>query len=595
MIAACVILVPPANSLSWDVFGYYLYLPFTFHYHDLMLHHDGTVQEIINTYHNTDTFYQAMKCDNGNWVMKYPMGLAVLYAPFYFIGQAWAGITGARTDGFSAPYQLSILYGCLFYTLVGLHYFRKVLAHFFEDKIAALTLLAVVFGTNYFFHVSLHGQGTMSHNMLFSLYSIITWYTIRWHQQQKAKHMVIIGLCIGLAALVRPTEIISSLIPLLFGINSLAALRQKAALLLRHKGQILLAVLITAAIGSCQLFYWKAATGKYFYNSYSAGNPGEGFEFLHPFIAEVLFSFRKGWFIYTPVMLFAVAGLFVIPKFRKEAGWMPLVYFLINLYIVASWSCWWYAGSFSSRALIPSYAIMALPLGAVFSKLALTRARLLFIPAVSLLVLLNLFQSWQLFKGILHPTDMTRAYYLSVFGQTTPPTDGQKKLLLVNRFTTLSEDFTEEARQEHQLCYARFDTYNDRNAAPVDGNSHYFEAVDFTPAIKERYSVVTKKYYAWIKASCLFYTSLNPDSCNAILCVSMSHKGATFKFRGQPVSGKGFKKNTWNKLEFYYMTPELRTTKDSVAVFFWNMSGHNMLIDSLGFEALEPKQDKSVF
>lgn len=577
------------------MFGYYLYLPFTFHYHDLMLHNNGTVQEIINTYHNTDTFYQALQCDNGNWVMKYPMGLAVLYAPFYFIGQAWAGISGSPNDGFSAPYQFSILYGCLFYTLVGLYYFRKVLAHFFEDRIAAITLLVVVFGTNYFFHVSLHGQGTMSHNMLFSLYSIITWYTIRWHQQQKLKYMVIIGLCVGLCALVRPTEIISILIPLLYGFNGSTAFKEKISLLLRHKGQVLLALLIIGAVGSCQLLYWKAATGTYFYNSYSAGNPGEGFEFAHPFIAEVLFSFRKGWFIYTPIMAFAVIGLFVVPKYKKEIGWMPLLYFLLNLYIVASWSCWWYAGSFSSRSLIPSYAIMALPLGAVFSRLAHRRIKYVFVPLIALLMLLNLFQSWQLFHGILNSSDMTRAYYLSVFGQTTQPDEAQKKLLLVNRFTTLNENFSEEAKQEHQLCYAKFDTYSDRNAMPVASDSHYFEAADFTPAVKERYSVVTKKYYAWIKASCLFYTTLNPDSCDAILCVTMTHKGHSFKFRGEPIAGKGFKKNTWNKMEFYYMTPELRTTKDTVAVFFWNRSGQKMLIDNLGFEALEPKQNKSVF
>ena len=112
-----------------------------------------------------------------------------------------------------------------------------------------------------------------------------------------------------------------------------------------------------------QLFYWKAAVGSYFVDAYF--NPGEGFDWSAPHTLQVLFSFRKGWFIYTPLMLIATIAILLLRKRWPEAFPAVLVFFLVNLYVVSSWSCWWYADSFSSRAMTGSIAVMALPL-AVF-------------------------------------------------------------------------------------------------------------------------------------------------------------------------------------------------------------------------------------
>jgi hypothetical protein len=112
----------PGNIISWDVFGYYLYLPFSFIYDDIELKNEQRVWDIINTYHNTATFYQSMKLENGVHIMKYSMGMAVLYAPFFFIGHIMAVFTNYPADGFSIPtkpcYRLFVLYHCrtLFFT-----------------------------------------------------------------------------------------------------------------------------------------------------------------------------------------------------------------------------------------------------------------------------------------------------------------------------------------------------------------------------------------------------------------------------------------------------------------------------------------------
>ena len=81
--------------------------------------------------------------------------------------------------------------------------------------------------------------------------------------------------------------------------------------------QILLFCFLIICIASIQLGYWKYTSGKFIINPYGASNAGEGLELLNPHLLEVLFSFRKGWFIYTPLMLFTLVGFKELYKNNK--------------------------------------------------------------------------------------------------------------------------------------------------------------------------------------------------------------------------------------------------------------------------------------
>ena len=85
---------PPKNILSWDTLGYHLYLPATFIHHDPGIHDAAWVHEAMTTYQSGGTLYQISPLPDGRWVTKYPMGLALLWSPFFFSGAM--GISGAR-------------------------------------------------------------------------------------------------------------------------------------------------------------------------------------------------------------------------------------------------------------------------------------------------------------------------------------------------------------------------------------------------------------------------------------------------------------------------------------------------------------------
>ena len=103
--------MPQRQVLTWDVFGYYLYLPAGFIHDDPALQDRAWLDEVMTTYEPSSTLYQLVDGPDGKRVIKYSSGMAVLYAPFFFVAHVLADPLGFPADGFSAPYQLAITIG----------------------------------------------------------------------------------------------------------------------------------------------------------------------------------------------------------------------------------------------------------------------------------------------------------------------------------------------------------------------------------------------------------------------------------------------------------------------------------------------------
>ena len=114
------------DEITWDILSYYLYLPLTFLHNDLGIKDYSYIQHLFDQYHFSPTFYQAAQAENGNYVMIYTSGLAILESPFFLIGHLWAKVAGYPTDGFSFPYQFCVSTGVMFYILCGIFIMRKI-------------------------------------------------------------------------------------------------------------------------------------------------------------------------------------------------------------------------------------------------------------------------------------------------------------------------------------------------------------------------------------------------------------------------------------------------------------------------------------
>jgi len=583
----------PANILSWDVFGYYLYLPLKFIYNDLGLHNDAVMHSIIEKYHNTATFYQVVKLPEGNFILKYSMGLSFFYFPFFLIGHCIALLFNFPADGFSQPYQFAVFIGGIIYSVIGIIVLAKVLLHFFTEKITAFVLVLIVFSTNYIIHITMYGQNAMSHNYLFTTYAFILWLTLLWHQSHKLKHIIFLAFACGISILSRPSEIVCLLIPLLWGIKDISSLKEKLHLFLKYKKQLILFVIILSLTLSCQMFYWKAQSGSFLFNSYS-GNAGEGFEFFNPYIFEVLFSFRKGWLIYTPLMLFAILGFIVVYKKNRAIFYAILVFFVINLYIVSSWSCWWYAGSFSQRSLLQIYPVMAILLGYYASWINEQKKYIRYSGFLMLFLclLLNLCQTTQFNSGVINGDRMTKDYYCDVFGKFYA-TAQDKNHLLINRSFDNNESFTNENEYSSRLLTQLDFEKSEKSVAGMAHSGKHSLLLDssnlYSPAIEAAYFNITHKDHAWIRVTAYVFPVFDCKSNPFSLVIQFNHKERAYKYKAFDAENMKLELNKWNKISFDYLTPEVRSQSDSLGVYFWLRGKNSVYIDDFKTEIFEKK------
>lgn len=409
-------------TISWDVSGYYFYLPAVFIYKDI--HQVAFRDSIHQKYRPADAPYQAFQHPSGNYVMKYSSGLAVQYLPFFLTAHVLAPALGYPADGFSLPYQAAISWGSLLVAFLGLWLLRRNLLRHFSDTATAITLLLIVFGTNYLDYSAINGA--MTHNYLFTLYAALVAVTASWYDRPTLLKATGIGFLVGLAALTRPTEILTALIPLLWGVASGADFQQRLGLWKKHWLQMAAAVVICGLMGSIQLLYWKVSSGEWIVYSYE----DQGFSWLKPHIDRGVFSFRAGWLVYTPMMAFAVLGFLWL--YKKHASLFPaiLVFFLLFLYVTFAWDIWWYGGSLGQRAMVQSYAVLAFPLAAFVEWLKDRKSLRYFVFAIFILFsYYNLWLTHQAHKGgMLEPGFMTKAYWKRIVLRYDLPVETRKLL-----------------------------------------------------------------------------------------------------------------------------------------------------------------------
>jgi hypothetical protein len=387
--------------INYDVILYYEYLPAAIIHHDLSM---SFVKEDPEFYKDKIWINPT---STGRSVNKMTMGLAVLYAPFFLVAHVLARPLGYPADGFSVPYCFVLIFSSVIYAMMGFWLLLKLLRKYFPRNAIAVSLLAIGLGTNLYFYTTI--SAPVSHSYSFFLFAAFMCAVDSWVVKPSRGNSLLVGLVGGLITLVRPSNCIIFLLLLLWQVDSVHTLKSRLKLLFYKPLNVILIAVMAFLVFSPQLIYWKYATGNYFYYSYGE----ERFFFNNPVFLKGLFSYRKGWLVYTPVMIFALVG-FIVLFFRKKGFFWPVTVFtMLNLYIVWSWWCWWYGGGFGQRALVESYALLSVPFTAFIAFILEKKIKLkvFFLFIIGCLICLNLFQTRQYWKGIIHYDSMDKELY----------------------------------------------------------------------------------------------------------------------------------------------------------------------------------------
>ena len=403
-------------NIASDGKGYYVYLPAAFIYHDFSYQFTKYTEE---KYYPGDVQPSVAQFPSGQKLNKYFVGEAVLLMPFFFVACFLSYLFQFPIDGYSFIFQASVSVAALFYALAGLYMLSKFLKHFIaSDNIISLVLLLVFLGSNLLHYTWM--EPSMSHVYSFFAISVFMAFSADFFKfKNKAKLLLLIAI-FGIICLIRPVNaLIIFTLPFIW---MLLKIRSPFAIIIQSKMTVLLGFLLFGAILFLQLLLYKLQIGQWWTWAYA----NEGFNFSHPHFSELVFSFRKGWLVYTPIAFISIVS--AIPMWRKNvvlllAFLMPLV---IIVYVASSWHDWAYGASYGCRPMTEYIGFVIIPLALSLQTIKNYLFKAILVFSTWCLLLLNCVQVYQINKHILLWDNMSFKAYKASFLKTS---DGHVNML----------------------------------------------------------------------------------------------------------------------------------------------------------------------
>ncbi|MGD1848406.1 MAG: hypothetical protein ACFB10_23695 [Salibacteraceae bacterium] len=397
------------SVLQADANGYFAYLPAVFIYQDLTYGFYDQIEH--DTYKELHQGIDYREDVNHRKVNKFYCGTPLFWTPFYAIAHWHTKATGLPIDGYSKWYRLWITIASVFYLTLGLWWLNLWLRETgLKPWPRVVSIWAGFFGTHLFYYTV--GEPGLSHVYSFSMMALFAWQAHRYFQQPHGKHLPWLAISLAFLILLRPVNGLALFAtPLLAGSWRQWVRGMKS--LLHFPTSLVLSLVGGLLLLSIQLLIYKISVGQWLVYSYTE----EGFNFDAPQIFNFLFSYKKGFLLYTPLAVFALSGLVGWWKTQRFRFWSWLGFFALVVYVLSSWWNWWYGGSFSQRPMVEYLPFFILLLAHSWQSLQHHWQRLGWMVACVLLVGFTQFQTIQYRYYLIHWEAMDAEKYWEVFGQ----------------------------------------------------------------------------------------------------------------------------------------------------------------------------------
>ncbi|MCS6981825.1 MAG: hypothetical protein NZM65_06460 [Flavobacteriales bacterium] len=386
--------------ISWDNFGYYLWLPAWVIYRDPWLK-EPWLKEIFEKYKPSDTPYQIFEGLEGKKVSIYHPGLALISLPAFAAGHLIALLTDQPTDGFSLPYRWSLLIWSVLLLGVAFYWILDTLVLYCRIYKPVLFLLLFVLSSNIPATIGLNGFGVHTAGFfLMALYVKLLHDALQhgW----KGSATLALAIWVALALLTRPPVV-------LWAVLALPPWWEYARQHLVRRLVISFFFMIISMVPFLiLLIYWKKATGYWTLNLHR-----EVFDWWRPRWKWFLFSARNGWLVYSPVFFFLPIAWYFWWEARKSVALIGALVLFIIIWLHSAWECWHYGGGYGQRTMTDYYPIFIVSMA--FAWNAAWQSGELFIQRGIIwlfagLAAWNAFQTLQYVRGILTPSRNTWSF-----------------------------------------------------------------------------------------------------------------------------------------------------------------------------------------
>ncbi len=554
--------------------GYYAYLTALFIYDDTDY---GFIDSYESEYYPASLLlYKDYRFDTGNGIVnKYFPGPAILWLPFFGAGHAAAHIFGYQADGYSLPYQMAIAFAALFYFWLSLLILRKILRFYTKNETTiAWALVATGLATNLIYYTV--NSGCQVHVYNFFLINGFIYSVLEACKRGKPVFFASAAFMLGMVIISRPQNgLIVFALPFLCG-NKESFLHFFNKLFTDIK-TLLLSVSAIAIPLLVPLTYWYMKTGHFLVYSYGS----ESYDLTKPQLLKFLFSFEKGWLLYTPIAAFSALGLvFLFQKSKWQWQFVSLAAFLFFVvYFLSSWWTWHYTSYVSQRVMIDYYAFVTILIVFIFKWLKSKKQKIVIQVILTAFIALNLMQYFQHMIWIYPAGPVTAKTYFSNFFSFSKGTTFMIPENEILDKQTYSTDF-ESDKPLFQTNGFEISAIRHSGA-----KSLLIDTVSKAKPLFLRGMSDYKEIQPLILKIGGFY---NPETTDSSLMVEVGVGSGKSRYSVTHHNlMPGLKKNKWKYAEMVIYMPYIRSVSDSLFISIQNLSKGKVLLDDLRVELLK--------
>ncbi len=569
---------PRKIIVAGDGCGHFDYLPSIIIYHTVNFNKVFSIEKTRQSKSYMGHYFH--KVDNVV-INKYTSGTSLMILPFYMIAYLITVWSGLPLDGFGLFFQYSTVFAAIFWLIAGIWYCIKLLKLYgVSTRKATLYVLILLFGTNLFFYAFV--APAFSHVYSFATFSILLFIVKKYFLNNKTKLLYVAAFIYGLLILIRPVNAIA-----IFALPILAVSKNNFITGLRYAlkpHKIIISFLLFFLAFSPQIIINILQTGKPFFNGYI----NEGFYFLHPQIINFLFSYRKGWLVYTPVMLLLIPALFYWYRENRFGFKVFILFFLLQIYIFSAWWNWFYGDSFGMRPMVDYYAFYFIVISLYINNIKKIKTKIFIAIVVLFVIFLNTFQTYQYAEGILRPDSMNKKAYWYIFLKSNRK--------YKNIVSGCDESFYGHLNNRPFLStkYATDGTAKGWSDAPVkvkdpNGSGKRVAVLNrrylYSPTFVQHLSdTLAGKSNIYVIFKTSYFESLKNEALHAYFVVNILDKTGKktrfyklFRIKRLPDN----KINEWQNAHIGFKLPPLSKNDKIVKYYIWYRGKHLLYIDNL--------------
>jgi hypothetical protein len=284
------------------------------------------------------------------------LGCAILWAPFYAVGDVVAHAAGAPLDGYSKPYVSAVAYGSAVYGFAAV-----LLGIACAERLGFAGLipgLMVWVGTPLLFYMYVAPPFSHACSAFAVALFVTVWLRVR--ERWTPGGLFVLGVTAALMAMVREQDAFFVVGP--------------AADFLVAPGRRTTIPAALAGIAGGVLAYAPQALAYLRLNGHLGPHASveHKMSWSAPHVIQVLVSPEHGYFLWTPLAAIGIAGLIVMASHAdlRRIALCMLLMVAFQVYIGGSVESWTVAGGFGQRRFVALSVLLIVGLAAGFSALA---------------------------------------------------------------------------------------------------------------------------------------------------------------------------------------------------------------------------------